>query len=112
MTGAGDVMYYWVMATTILNGEIMSSGKVFLNRSFFKKDNLKAVENNMNRLSQEERIGYPTILKYLKDDNVDSFKGEVLYSIIIKGMGLTQEEAEDLRLGDVFEFVSSEDVAE
>lgn len=81
----------------------MSSGSVQLNRGFFNKQNLK--DTNMHALSQDEKIGYTTMFKYLNEEGVDSFKGSVMYAIIIKGMGYTEEEAKDLKLGDVFEFV-------
>ena len=88
----------------------MSSGYVKLNREFFDPENLEV--ENMHQLSQGERISYPTLLKYLKNDNVTRFDGNVLYSILIAGMGFTPEEAGKLTLEQVFDFVQAKEVTQ
>lgn len=95
--------------TVELKGGAMSSGQMKLNRRFFDKNNLKV--ENMHKLSQTENVSYPTLLKYLKTD-VDRFDGNVLYAIIVTGMGYSPEEASKLELGQIFDFVDhSKEVA-
>lgn len=67
---------------------------------------------SMYRISENGAASWPTIHKYLATpEKIELFSAEVLYGILIDGLGLTHEEAADLRLGDVFEFVSSEEDA-
>lgn len=86
----------------------VTSGSVRLNRRFFDEKNLKI---NKHKLSQTEQISYPTVLKYIYredlngDYDVRVFSGDVLFAILIKGMGYTPEEAASLKIGDVFEFI-------
>ncbi len=83
--------------------DVMSSGTVRLNDRFWSDGNLKM---NKHRLSQQGRISYPTVLKYLNTpSDVAAFDGGVLYTILVDGMGYSPEEAAQLRMGDVFDFV-------
>lgn len=85
--------------------EIMASGVVRLNGRFWTDINLKM---NKHQLSQQGRISYPTVLKYLNTPgDVAAFDGGVLYTILVDGMGYSPEEAAQLRLGDIFEFVQT-----
>lgn len=89
-------------------GDNMSSGSMKLNRNLFNSGKLII---NKHALSMEERISYPTVLKYLdKSEDVDSFKGDVLYSLLVVGMGYSLEEVRNLTLGEVFD-ISSKKVA-
>ncbi len=90
----------------------MASGYLRLNGRFFTEGKLKI---NMHKLSQVERVSYPTVLRYVspigdserKNDEVKNFSGEALYAILVSGMGYTEEEAKNLRVGDIFEFVKT-----
>ncbi len=88
--------------------DIVASGYVRLNSRFFSSDRLKT---NKHKLSQTEQVSYPTVLKYLSGDDIRNFSGDVLFALLVAGMGYTIEDAADLRLGDVFEFVSNGDSA-
>lgn len=91
----------------------MASGTVRLNRRFFREDNLRGI--NKHQLSQDEKVSYPTLLRYLypaegserkgPDGDIDTFSGEVLYAILVKGMGYSEQEAAQLPMGEVFEIV-------
>lgn len=86
----------------------VANGSFRLNGRFFDEEKLKV---NKHQLSQVERVSYPTILRYVTKDgesgefDVRNFSGEVLYAIIVGGMGYSPDEAANLRLGDVFEIV-------
>lgn len=88
--------------------EQVASGTIRLNRRFFDEGNLVI---NKHKLSQTEQISYPTVLKYLtrKSDadefDIRTFSGDILYAILVKGMGITPDEVANLRIGDVFEIV-------
>ena len=86
--------------------EQMTSGSFRLNRRFFEE---KKLVINKHRLSLEEQVSYPTLLKYIsskdKPYDIRTFSGDVLYAIMARGMGLTDDEIADLRIGDIFEIV-------
>ena len=82
----------------------VTSGFVRLNGRFFDEDKLLT---NKHQLSLEEKVSYPTVHKYFKEgSDIRNVSGEVLYAILIRGMGYSVEDARELRLGDVFEFVT------
>lgn len=58
---------------------------------------------NRYKLSQWGRVSYPTVLKYTAAEAMDSFNGEVLYTLLSVGLGRSDEEIESMRLGDLFE---------
>lgn len=80
----------------------MPSGHVRLKgRELLEKHNV-----SMYRLRERGAASYPTIHKYMTStEKLDYLSSEVLYGILIDGLGYTPEEAENLRLGDVLEFV-------
>lgn len=83
----------------------MASGYLRLKGSFFDESKLL---KNKHQLSQEERVSYPTVHKYLSDrhnSDISMISGDVLYAILVKGMGLSTKDVEDMRVGDLFEFV-------
>lgn len=62
---------------------------------------------NMHELALEGRVSYPTVHKYLRTpEKLNSFSADVLYTLIVDGMGLTPSEAECLTIGDIFDFVA------
>ena len=81
----------------------MSSGTFRLNGRFFNEDKLKM---NMHRLSLEEKVSRPTIVRYLRDEDIDNFSGEVLFAILTSGFGLSPDEIKELKVSDLFEIVS------
>lgn len=89
----------------------VATGAFRLKSRFFHTDKLKV---NRHQLSQREGVSYPTLLRYLsqpEDDNneiIENFSGEVLYALLVGGFGMSPEEVEELRIGDIFEVVSRE----
>ncbi len=88
----------------------MASGRFRLNRRFFSEDKLK--DTNPHRLSLEEKVSRPTILRYLREEDVDTFSGDVLYAILVSGFGMSREEIERLTVGELFEIVSGDRAAQ
>lgn len=86
----------------------MANARLVLNRRFFSEDKLKQNETNPHRLSLDGKVSRPTILRYLREDGVDMFSGDVLYAILADGFGLSREEIAGLRVDDIFEIVSEE----
>lgn len=80
----------------------VASGYVRLNGRFFDENKLKM---NKHRLAQSEQVSYPTVLKYLSDPDIRTISGEVLYAILVKGMGYSIEELNGICLGEMFEFI-------
>lgn len=86
----------------------VASGSVRLNSRFFDESKLVI---NKHRLSLTEKVSYPTVHKYIYrkdlngDYNINKFDGDVLFAILVKGMGLSPKEIADLRFGDVFEII-------
>lgn len=86
----------------------VASGTVRLNSRFFDEDNLVI---NKHKLSQTEQVSYPTVLKYISngemngDYDIRQFSGDVLFAILVKGMGLTPAQVAELKFGDVFEII-------
>jgi hypothetical protein len=79
----------------------MASGRVRLKG----RELLEKYGVTMYRIGKDGDVSYPTVHKYLTaPDSVKHFSTEVLYGLLM-GLGLSIEEAEQLRLGDVFEFV-------
>ena len=85
----------------------MASGSIRLKgRELLEKHNI-----SMYRLAENGAASWPTVHKYIsKPETVDQISAEVLYGILIDGLGLTLEQAADLRMGDVFEFIPGEAV--
>ncbi|MEI2773397.1 MAG: helix-turn-helix transcriptional regulator [Candidatus Competibacter sp.] len=80
----------------------MSSGSVRLKgRELLEKHNV-----TMYRLAENGAASWPTVHKYItKPETIDQISTEVLYGILIDGLGLTLQEAADMRLGDLFDFI-------
>lgn len=87
------------------NSEEMASGSFRLNRSFFDAGKLKANGTNPHRLSLDEKVSRPTVLKYLNAEGVENFSGEVLYAILVSGFGLKPDEIAGMRVGDIFDVI-------
>lgn len=61
---------------------------------------------SMYRLAKDGDISYPTIHRYVTTpDEVQYISLDVLYSVLVNGLGQTPEQAADMRFGDVFDFV-------
>jgi hypothetical protein len=86
-------------------------GYIKLDAERFKERNLIV---NMNRLSQDTHISYPSILKYVNrgqnDYDVKTFSGEVLFAILTTGLGFTPLELLDMTFGDIFDIVEGDEV--
>lgn len=87
--------------------ENVATGSFRLKGRFFHGDKLRI---NKHKLSQQEGVSYPTLLRYLNqsDDGaspIQNFSGEVLYAILVEGFGMSPQEIENLRVGDIFEVV-------
>lgn len=80
----------------------MASGSIRLRgRELLERYNI-----SMYRLKENGAASWPTVYKYMaKSDEVENFSADVLYGILIDGIGLTPEQAADLKIGDIFEFV-------
>jgi hypothetical protein len=64
---------------------------------------------SMYRLAKDGDVSYPTIHKYITDpESVQMISSEVLFGILINGLGLTVDEVKQLKLGEVFDFVPKE----
>jgi hypothetical protein len=61
---------------------------------------------NAHQLALKSRVSYPTVERYINTPEKSvSLDTGVLASILLEGLGLTQEAALNLRLGDLFKFV-------
>ena len=66
---------------------------------------LEKFDKTMYRVAKDGDVSYPTLHRYITStDNIYNINTEVLFGILIDGLGLSIEEAENLRLGDVFGF--------
>jgi hypothetical protein len=80
---------------------IMASGTVRLKG----RELLEKYGVSMYRVAADGDLSYPTVHKYLsRPDDVQHMSLEVLYGLL-RGLGLTNEQAAELKLGDIFEFV-------
>lgn len=75
----------------------MTAGRLRLKKGVF--DGLRV---NRYKLSQMGLISYPTVVKYAEADDVDMFSGPVLYAMLSVGLGLSDSEIAELKLGDLF----------
>lgn len=85
----------------------VATGAFRLKGRFFRSDKLKV---NKHQLSQREGVSYPTLLRYLDNqdrdaDPIKNFSGDVLYALLVEGFGMSPDEVENLRVGDIFEVV-------
>lgn len=69
---------------------------------------------NLHRVHLRSQVSLPTVTKYLSDnpeilDSMKSVDLESLYGLLVDGLGLTEEEVLNLRLGDILEVVQSRD---
>jgi hypothetical protein len=83
----------------------VANGSVRLNSNFFSDED--KLTKNKHQVSLDGKVSYPSLIKYLKpDSDIRNISGDVLYAILIDGMGYTIAEVENLRVGDLFEFVT------
>ena len=63
------------------------------------------------RVAKDGGVNYSTILRWTsKPEEVDGVNGRALYGFLM-GLGLSLDEVNNLRFGDVFEFTPTEDDA-
>lgn len=75
----------------------MATGKLRLKRGAFD-----GMQVSRHKLSQIGQVSYPTVLKYAEAEDVDMFSGPVLYAMLSVGLGLSDSEIAELKLGDLF----------
>ena len=86
------------MDITMVSGNIRLKGRELLEKYSI----------SMYRVAKDSDINYHTIHKYFTND-LQRLSSKVLYGILTNGLGLSIEEAKNLRLGDVFEFVPDDE---
>ncbi len=82
----------------------LASGYVRLKGDFFQHENLQMTRY---QLAKSQEVSYQTMHKYFKQNDIRNFSGEVLYAILVQGMGICPESLEEMRFGDIFEIVES-----
>ena len=61
---------------------------------------------NAHQLSLKARASYPTVEKYVnRPESLVSMDCAVLAALLLDGLELKQDQALDLRLGDIFKFI-------
>lgn len=67
---------------------------------------LKEHKTNLHQASQKGGFSYPTVHRYInKPQTIESMHMKSLVGLLIDGLGLSPDEVENLRFGDVFEVV-------
>ncbi len=71
----------------------------------------KNVENP-HQVHLRSQVSWPTVSKYLSDDTkvLDGMKSmdfEALYGLLVDGLGLSEDEVLNLKLGDILEVTQS-----
>ena len=65
---------------------------------------LDRYDKTLYQASKDGDVAYSTIHRWLNDSgNIERVEGKALYSFLM-GLGLTLDEVNELRLGEVFEF--------
>jgi hypothetical protein len=73
----------------------------------FKKNALLELgqHKNAHQLSMRSGVSYSAVSKYVKNpETVDVIDSAVLAALLLQGLGLSEKEALNLRMGDLFEF--------
>jgi len=73
----------------------------------------KAEENgieNRHQLAMASGISYQSILKLFDDEPLKQLNILVLAKLLVNGVGYTPEELESVKLSDIFEYVSENDL--
>ena len=71
---------------------------------------LERYDMSVYRLTQLGAASYPTLHKYfLRPDHSDLVSRRVIYGILVDGFGLSLEEAQNVRMGDLWEFLPDEE---
>jgi hypothetical protein len=82
--------------------EGMASGSVRLKG----RELLRRFGTSMYSLEKSGAASYPTIHKYItRPEEVDYISAEVLYGILVDGLGLSPEDVANMRFGEIFELV-------
>ncbi len=70
---------------------------------------LKKYEKSLYQAAKDGAVSYSTVHRWMKTpDQIDRVEGRVLFGFL-QGLGLTLEEVNDLRIGDVFEFTPEDE---
>lgn len=70
----------------------------------------KLVSKNTHKLSLKIGVSYTTTLKYINHpEGIEVLDLRIFAGMLTHGLGLTREQALDLRFGDVFDFEEVED---
>ena len=65
---------------------------------------------NAHRLALRSRKSYPAIRGYIDEENAKArIDLDVITAILVDGLGFTQEQVLDIRIGDIFKFVEIDD---
>jgi len=78
-----------------------------MKRIIFRKNVLLELGHvpNAHQLALRSGVSVPTVAKYInKPEKSETITGEVLASILLNGLQLTEKQVLDLRIGDLFEF--------
>lgn len=88
--------------------EIMTGGYLRLKAA----ELLKQHDMNLHRASQAGGFSYPTMHRYIKSPaNVQAMHTRTVVGLLVDAFGLTPQQIENLRFGDVFEVVLDEEPA-
>jgi hypothetical protein len=91
----------------------MASGTFRLKGSALQKMAQGRGVPNRHQVSLEAGVSYPTVDKYLRQpETVGSIHLRSLAGILVDAMKMSPEEALELRLGDIFEFIPRTNGAE
>jgi hypothetical protein len=70
-----------------------------------KLQEMSGVEN-AHQFSLRAKMSYPTVEKYInRPEKIVQFDATVMAQVLTEGLGLTVDQAKELRLGDIFDFV-------
>ena len=62
--------------------------------------------DNPHRVSMKSGVSYPTIHRYVeKPEEVEAISLKALYGFLIDGVGMSPEEVEGMRFGEIFDAV-------
>lgn len=72
----------------------------------FKGSELLEGTDNVHQFSLRAQVSAQTAYKYLQTpENVHAVDLKVLYALLIRGLGLTEKQMLDLKIGDLFKIV-------
>jgi hypothetical protein len=67
---------------------------------------LREHNTNLHQASQKGGFSYPTMHRYIKQpESIESMHMRSIVGLLVDGLGLSPDEIENLRFGDIFEVV-------